>query len=185
MLQISDTERWKCKDGKRSIASSYVCDDLIHCGDGSDERDETCAAWNCSQNMWKCKNNKCIKASKVCDTGMKSRWHYDCRDKSDEEPKMCRQHNCSEGMWKCRDGLRCIKLSEVCDWPTDCQDKSDKHICKDWTCLKGYWKCKDHRMCISNELVCDGNADCRDDSDESVEICEEFNRPKRKYYYIM
>ena len=59
--------KWSCRDGKRCIEEHYVCDSFLHCTDGSDEKPELCALWQCPTNMLKCPNNICLKAEFVCD----------------------------------------------------------------------------------------------------------------------
>ncbi|KAB7505775.1 hypothetical protein Anas_07538 [Armadillidium nasatum] len=79
----------------------------------------------CHENMFKCKNNKCISSLWVCDGDM------DCNEGSDELDENCQ---CSHGQFKfvnvtrCKSG-RCISQSWVCDTEEDCGpgDKSDEH----------------------------------------------------------
>ncbi len=91
--------------------------------------------WQCSENMWKCKDkSKCISSEDVCNGGRH------CQDHSDEDLDVCAQWNCSQGLWKCKNN-QCINMFEVCDGNKDCSDRSDEHSCHDWACLEGEWKC--------------------------------------------
>ena len=57
---------WACLDGRRCIEEQQVCDRLIHCRDGSDEKQELCNTWICAEDMWKCGTIECIPRSSVC-----------------------------------------------------------------------------------------------------------------------
>ncbi len=170
----SDSE-WDCHDGKRCIKKQYVCDNTIHCSDGSDEKPEVCAIWQCSAGRWKCLDNLwCISSSKVCDE------RSDCKDGSDETDEAC--SNCPEGFWKCGSG-ECITADKVCDDPgiwTDCDDESDEDpaMCAHWNCTDNFWKCDNGVQCLHMQFVCNwdnwNHPSCSDDSDEGPH-CEDWN----------
>ena len=171
-LRTCDETKWSCHDGRRCINKKYVCGKIFHCTDGSDEKHEVCALWQCTNGKWKCGNNKCIDKEKVCD-GYDNIISDNCGDGSDEAQEVCSTWNCTTGLWKCAN-YKCIANVEVCDGRTDhCGDGSDEHLetCQEWKCSTGYWKC-DNMKCIQERRVCDGNSysisgDCKDGSDEA------------------
>ena len=137
-IQVCDSGQWSCVDNKKCINEHSVCDGLIHCRDGSDEKKEMCALWNCTNNKIKCNNEtKCtIEAAKVCNA------FYDCKDKSDEDITLCRTWQCPTRHWKCANGA-CINYNNVCDGYPHCLDGSDELTCENWICPEGHWKCAD------------------------------------------
>ncbi len=87
-MHICNEGKWACFDGRRCIIRKNVCDGLLHCTDGSDEKSEVCSSWECPMGRWKCKNDKCIDDTVVCNG------YGNCNDGSDEEDKVCTE-------WKC------------------------------------------------------------------------------------
>ncbi len=179
----SDGE-WSCLDGSRCIADAHVCDDRIHCADGSDESTQVCEVWQCAAGKWKCPHNKCISSVHVCDD-LRTSGLGNCGDGSDEANELCAHWNCSSGRWKCKNNL-CISTLSVCDDDQfssvgSCEDGSDEdvNICIDWQCQDGMWKCDDNLQCINEFLVCDGKtgfSHCNDGSDEAH--CDEWVCPE-------
>ncbi len=154
------------------------------CKDGSDEDKHFCSNWTCPVGRWKCKNNNCIPAEKLCD----GKFH--CKDHSDELHDMCisLNLNCSSGKWKCRNKI-CIPYEAVCDGVNSCQDNSDEDpaMCQQWNCSSGLWKCKDNIQCLHEKNICDGgkygkglrSKGCNDGSDEAH--CENRTCPKGRW----
>ncbi len=187
MCKGQEDGQWKCPDGRRIIRKIYVCDGRFHCTDGSDEDDETCLRWNCSEGYWKCRSNECILEEYVCDgIQFSSAARYPgCRDLSDEADEMCSTWQCREGYWKC-DSYQCIQVYKVCDgelgeYDENCFDESDEsdELCATWQCTAGFWKCGSNE-CIPEENVCDGyqgnwRPKCKDGSDEAESTCMAWN----------
>ncbi len=183
LLQMGKSQEdgwWACKDGRRLIGDIYVCDGRFHCTDGSDESDEVCSKWNCSEEYWKCGSNECIKQDYVCDRNVR---HINtlgsvsaCQDGSDESDGVCSDWKCMEGHWKCGSN-ECIREWYVCDGKDNCEDGSDEagDVCFTWNCTARYRKCKDRRQCVHKNAVCDSSSNCNDGSDEDPAMCSEWN----------
>ncbi len=123
-----NSTQWSCQDNRRCLKIEAVCDGIIHCTDGSDEKPELCALWQCPDGMWKCVEKKCIKERDVCDR------QPNCLNNSDENSELCSDWNCSNGMFKCEDN-HCINAWFVCDGDSDCiGDNSDEdpEMCLQW-----------------------------------------------------
>ncbi len=201
MLQWSrgcDENEWQCHDGRRCINKNFVCDKLIHCTDGSDEKPEVCLKWKCPIGRWRCETgNQCIDENKVCDgeiwgldenrRGMVGgiQWNGNCQDLSDEAHDLCANTNCSRKGLKCRLSIEgiywlksCLAFEKLCDDVQDCHDNSDESsvMCSRKTCPSGQWKCDDGQ-CIDITNVCDGiSFHCKDYSDEAH--CDNWVCPK-------
>ncbi len=188
--------KWSCHDGKRCIENQYVCDGAIHCSNGSDEKPEVCALWQCSKGMWKCGDNKCIHESKVCNlkpsdsysnctnsTSPIAAVYCNCKDGSDEHQSVCSTWNCTSGLWKCKNNW-CIPKEKVCDIWYDCGDgNGDRDVpsdenrtkCSTWNCSADYWKCSKYNKCIPRSQVCDGFRQCVAGEDEDPILCKPWN----------
>ncbi len=165
-----------CHNGDGCLAPEKVCDDFdgaqtsMNCADGSDELESVCESWNCSENLWKCPELKCVP---LCDG------EADCSDASDEDKNMCVEYTCMPGYRKCADNLECVKDAQICDGEFDCNDRSDER-CNDH-CLKAALEgddrdivktCQeDENVCASVKQHCDGIAHCPDGSDETDSGC--------------
>ena len=183
--------KWSCHDGRRCIWNQYVCNGRIHCTDGSDEKPDVCALWQCSKGMWKCGDNICINDEYICDANPSSfigncitskkpvvLKYCNCRDGSDEQKSVCSEWNCTDGYWKCPRNNRCIPNDRVCDGYGSCGDwmwsDEDPVICSTWNCSSGYWKCEKANKCIQTRWVCDGTSECPGE-DEEPELCQRWN----------
>ena len=59
-----------------------------------------CALWKCDASLWKCKNNKCIDVTWVCDGDPPiESYELGCTDGSDEYPDLCKDWNCTPGSY--------------------------------------------------------------------------------------
>ncbi len=152
------------------MATSQVCDGIANCHDESDENEELCFVWNCTEDMWKCRDyERCVKTSSLCDGDMQ------CLDSSDEE--YCIDYNCLNNDRKCADNIQCIQEISICDGKIDCHDGSDE-LCKA-SCLQSQItnrtiirRCsEDNRVCVPVDKYCDRGADCPLGSDEAESDC--------------
>ena len=49
------------RNGLECIVTNMICDGVVHCGDGSDERKDLCSKRKCQAGYWRCKDNvQCI-----------------------------------------------------------------------------------------------------------------------------
>ncbi len=164
-----------CHDGEGCATEHSVCDGTKTCTDGSDELQDICDSWKCSQGLWKCKDMKCIELVKLCDG------KTDCNDGSDEDMNFCTEYRCMPSYTKCADNSQCIQITNVCDeyGIRHCNDGSDG-LCDD-PCLRAPLKptekgiikrCnEDKSVCIPVEQYCDGIVQCPDGSDETQSGC--------------
>ncbi|XP_046613235.1 basement membrane-specific heparan sulfate proteoglycan core protein isoform X7 [Neodiprion virginianus] len=191
-VQCRGDDSFRCKDGRKCIARSQMCDGRQDCDDYSDE--ENCSNEACGIDEFVCDLSRCISTSQRCD------FNRDCEDGSDEnncpEPPPC-----SDGEYKCRNG-QCIGKELLCDGRPDCRDRSDELTCQerpslddldyDFTigeeldksfgnaigvgspsivtaegeCPIDNWPCRTGKQCIPAWQRCDNEPDCDDLSDE-------------------
>ncbi|XP_011256317.2 serine protease nudel isoform X3 [Camponotus floridanus] len=165
----------RCNIGQ-CIPWNQVCDDIVDCRDGSDEKDEMCVREmqqtrnssnkpkKCAKSELQCKNGECIPKSAFCDDKV------DCSDGTDE-PITC----------TCAEYLRLTIPKRLCDGVRHCLDKTDESpkMCQ---CTQTSFKCNttNDNVCISQDFVCDGDKDCPngEDEEECTKIEESTdNRP--------
>ena len=100
-----------CDNGNKLYAPTYVCDGRDHCGDGSDETEAVCAAYNITytctdDHEFQCDYGPCIDLAYVCDSS--GAVYRLCVDGSDETFSACK-YMCDKldksvlllNMWKC------------------------------------------------------------------------------------
>lgn len=142
-------------DERSRVPGEAVCDGIVDCPGGEDERD-------CGENWLRtCNNGDPVGVNRLCDD------YPDCGDQSDEA-------NCSEQLrFTCKNG-KTIPPQRECDGHLDCsenlgpsylpfRDGSDELHCagaKFFACGDGSY--------LEPERVCDGHVDCADSSDESL-----------------
>ncbi|XP_010152379.1 PREDICTED: low-density lipoprotein receptor-related protein 2-like, partial [Eurypyga helias] len=138
-----------CDDG-RCVSSSWRCDGVADCLDGSDEHDCVCG----TKKVQCPGTHHCIPHWELCDR------HQDCEDGWDEEG--CPQQPCLPGQWQCRNRV-CIMAEWKCNGIDDCGDSSDEDVCA--PCPPGMVRC-DEGKCILESLMCNDEDDCLDGTDE-------------------
>ncbi|XP_058836544.1 serine protease nudel [Topomyia yanbarensis] len=161
----------RCRYGK-CVDHSLVCDWKLDCNDGSDEREDWCAAKNetsstCSPTHFRCQNGRCVDKSKFCDG------RNDCGDLSDEP------HECS-----CYTYIKVTEPAKICDGIRNCWDKSDENprLCK---CREDSFRCGDSSICIPHDFVCDGDVDCPEQEDERFCYALQQNHEETNYGEVM
>jgi low density lipoprotein-related protein 2 len=150
------------------INSTYRCDGLPHCRDGSDELNCTYTV-PCTQ--FQCENKRCVPNSWVCDGVIDC--SNDGQDRSDE--RNCNTTKCdtdSGREFRCNNMPhgKCLSVTQLCDGHDDCGDGSDEQNCN-CTCSQGGFSCKTLCQCIPVHKVCDGTTQCQDGSDEEKCKC--------------
>ncbi|XP_036450335.1 prolow-density lipoprotein receptor-related protein 1 [Colossoma macropomum] len=155
-----------CKDKRKCVERSLVCDGRSDCVDGSDEvgcptvasKTSMVAPLGCRLGTKRCKDGtECVLLSHVCDG------EVDCKDGSDEEE--C-EHQCRAGRFQCAHGRKCIDMKQVCDGTPQCQDRSDEMNCFKLS-EDCYHHCDNRSRCLPKSFVCDGERDCFDGTDET------------------
>ncbi|KAK9505602.1 hypothetical protein O3M35_009614 [Rhynocoris fuscipes] len=106
---IDRSSLFSCTETNQIILSSRICDGLMDCIDGSDERNCTCRN--------KLKN---IAPNKICDSVT------DCKDGSDEFN--CAEH-CGKDQFYCAKSNKCIDINSRCDRKDDCKFNEDETDC--------------------------------------------------------
>ena len=106
------------------ISPDSVCDGIIDCDDGEDEKDCTCG-----NEYFQCDNGTCIPTADYCD------FIRNCKDGSDEAE--CVFQSCNQNEFRCENG-QCIKKYQRCDFKVDCFDASDESDCGIEYCIKGF-----------------------------------------------
>ncbi|XP_072033875.1 sushi, von Willebrand factor type A, EGF and pentraxin domain-containing protein 1-like [Amphiura filiformis] len=168
----------QCPSGETScpggfcILNEWVCDTVVHCLDGADERN--CDPMpDCPIDYERCpgsNNAACIRPSWRCD-GVN-----DCADHSDEDINWCRTIDCPYDMVKCTNSGRCIKGQYLCNGIDECLDGSGadepQSYCTShaFTCPSYHFEC-DNGLCIPDQWLCDADDDCGDRSDEDNFDC--------------
>ncbi|XP_063961497.1 sortilin-related receptor-like [Lytechinus pictus] len=161
-----------CMEGSTCYPSSWRCDGLLDCPDGSDEYN--CSTFECEPGQMKCANDKqCILPDWLCDN------YTHCSDGSDETACDHDPFNMYLGetdvFWDfCHDlnGTRCLHESvcffshQECDRYTACPNHHDEWFC----CPEGQVRCKTVDKCYSIFGMCNGEYDCPDQSDEECDF---------------
>lgn len=158
-----------CKSGQ-CIKSSYRCDGLPQCRDGSDEMKCNYTA-PCTEFL--CDNKRCIPKTWVCD-GVADCAKDGDYDRSDE--RTCNVTQCDTDSGReffCNNmpSGKCLSVAQLCDGHDDCGDGSDEKNCN-CTCGHKAYACKKLCQCIPVNQVCDGTVQCRDSSDEEKCKCD-------------
>ncbi|CAH0551681.1 unnamed protein product [Brassicogethes aeneus] len=168
MPSYCPADNFQCHSEKHCIPSSYICDGVKNCEDGSDESSDAggpCENISCGEHQLKCDKITCIAPHWVCDG------ENDCLDGTDEDPARCSKV-CSPSQFKCKESGRCIAMVWRCDNVNDCGpgDDSDEHDCtivfpEVNTCEVNEFTCKSGQ-CIPMDYYCDSTEDCDDGTDE-------------------
>ncbi|CAG7719810.1 unnamed protein product [Allacma fusca] len=162
--------QFACHKGNKCIPKIELCDQKIHCRDGSDEKN--CTSTERTHGPIMCKvSNKKYGLTDICD-GI-----YDCGvfDGSDEENCQRGKHGCLWTQFSCRLSKRCISGEQKCDGVIDCEDGSDEQNClRGSACYWTHFACPNRTKCIPRSYISDGWNDCSDDSDE--ERCDNGSR---------
>ncbi|XP_050419520.1 low-density lipoprotein receptor-related protein 2 [Patella vulgata] len=120
----------------------------------------TQACLPCSEDLFQCKNCRCISNQWLCDH------NNDCGDNSDESTN-CTYPVCSGSEYRCKNE-RCISQDWICDGSDECGDNSEEENCGTYHCRPGEWACPSNGHCIPIRNICDSNRDCDKGEDEGV-----------------
>ncbi|GAB1603853.1 MAM and LDL-receptor class A domain-containing protein 2-like isoform X2, partial [Argonauta hians] len=124
--QSCPADMYTCSN-KECIKTSYWCNKMQDCTDGSDEQNcrET-QAGECNDDQFQCNDGECIDAYEVCD-GIQH-----CKDGKDERNCIrTTPHtpvSCGWGRFRCDDGS-CIDSLLRCDGVVHCRDGTDERHC--------------------------------------------------------
>ncbi|CAF0957368.1 unnamed protein product [Adineta ricciae] len=187
---------WRCETGGRCIPTTWRCNRINDCTDGSDERN--CTYPRCSESQFDC-GDRCIPRTWRCDgdndcgnnadeqncpprrcsntqfqcndtrcidASMKCNHVKDCSDGSDEET-FCNYRSCnSSSEFQC-DIQRCLPLTQKCDGYYNCDDRTDELNCNSTACTANQFRCVADGRCIPSYQRCDFRLQCTDGSDEA------------------
>lgn len=162
------------------------------------ENDQCVSDAPCNANEFRCRDNRCISQTLVCDQILH------CSDGSDESPAAgCSNTQTTVGQrcqnvsstFLCQNGFQCIHTTSVCNGISDCSDFSDEFpfgncsnvIPTEETtptvssivlpslspvspssssgCNLNQFRCTDG-LCLDRRKLCDGSSDCSDGLDE-------------------
>ncbi|XP_028394866.1 deleted in malignant brain tumors 1 protein-like [Dendronephthya gigantea] len=153
-VSVCPNGNFRCNNGYGCFPSSWLCDGMKDCSDGSDEW-----SWNCNLPS----------PSRVSSTSSQV---------SSSQVSVCQQ-----GEFRCNNGYRCVPSSWLCDGYNDCSDGSDEWSwncgissmkfsstasvqASQVTCPFWKFRCNNGYQCIHQFHLCDGWAYCADGSDE-------------------
>ena len=182
---VQPCTEYVCKNSKKCIPKTWVCDGSIDCGVG-DDSDETsdCSKYrldrlitigfnffciereHCDLNSgryFKCSDSdECLPITSKCDA------HQDCADGSDERGCAC---TCPD-KFSCQTTCQCLNVTRVCDGVPDCIDQTDERNC---TCSMNEYSCLGG-ACINRTQLCDGMMNCPKGDDETHPDCSGKHR---------
>ncbi|XP_060575283.1 low-density lipoprotein receptor-related protein 1-like [Ruditapes philippinarum] len=114
---------------------------------------------------WSCGNGEYVSILARCNG------YVECSNLQDE---LDCESDCTNDHFQCTDG-RCIHVSQLCDFTTDCLDGADEY-CDEGVCSsETSFRCPEGR-CLPLAKRCDGYKDCLDGSDEI--LCQSCNSTK-------
>ncbi|XP_053380751.1 low-density lipoprotein receptor-related protein 1B-like isoform X2 [Mercenaria mercenaria] len=119
-LLLCEADELKCVVDKKCLTADKICNRLLDCSDGRDEK--SCDLSMCRRDQFQCSSGMCIHNSWRCDGDS------DCGDGSDETN--CHLSVCRHDQFQCSSGMMCIYNSWRCDGYSDCDDGSDETNCR-------------------------------------------------------
>ncbi|XP_074662930.1 uncharacterized protein LOC141915334 [Tubulanus polymorphus] len=124
-------EQITCGDG---VNCGYLCNGVIECADGSDERNCVTQQPTCSNDEFTCKSGKCLSKNKTCDNYCDC---FECEDETDcTEP--CNNkteiaiNDCVVGG---NISFKCMPKQKICDGIKDCENGIDETNCNERTTI--------------------------------------------------
>ena len=124
------SSQWRCNSGA-CIDLDKVCDDIVDCGDGSDESYEAYEGCNLYPDN-----------TEPCSISVRGERHVRCEadptvcvPESLANSSDCRQ--CEDNKWRCNGG-RCIEQSQFRDGKFDCYDETDEIPSSDLAPLRNF-----------------------------------------------